>query len=249
VNGLDAALLTVRLTVALTILCHAYNHAFGPGGLAGTARWFAGLGMRRPALQAFLSASVEAAAGVGLAVGLFTSIAAAALVGVMVVAGWTAHRPNGFFVFRDGYEYVLVLALVATSIAIAGPGRASVDHALGFDSRLDGWVGLILVAVLGVGGAGGQLATFWRPPANARLAKTIRISRDDQHAIEMAEAQAEIDRLREELAIRTRDWQDGLEIDTQIKAERDEARAALAAARARLAGLETADADESAREQ
>jgi putative oxidoreductase len=173
----DVALLVIRLTVGLTLLVHAYNHAFGPGGLDGTARWFAGLGMRRPKLQAVLSAAVEAAAGAGVAAGFLTPIAAGALAGVMIVAGWTAHRKNGFFVFRDGYEYVLVIGLTAAALGIAGPGKLSVDHVLGLDGRLSGWIGLAIIVVAGVGGAVAQLLTFWRPatPSVAEpLASTVQ---------------------------------------------------------------------------
>ena len=161
----DVALLVIRLTVGLTLLVHAHNHAFGPGGLDGTARWFAGLGMRSPRLQAMLSAAVEAAAGAGVTAGFLTPIAAGALVGVMIVAGWTAHRKNGFFVFRDGYEYVLVIGLTAAALGVAGPGRLSIDHVLGLDGRLGGWIGLAIVAVAGAGGAVAQLLAFWRPAA------------------------------------------------------------------------------------
>jgi putative oxidoreductase len=161
----DVALLVIRLTVGLTLLVHAYNHAFGPGGLDGTARWFARLGMRSPRLQAALSAAIEAAAGVGVAAGFLTPIAAGALVGVMIVAGWTAHRRNGFFVFRDGYEYVLVIGLTAAALGVAGPGRISVDHVLALDGRLSGWIGLAIIALAGGGGAVAQLLTFWRPAA------------------------------------------------------------------------------------
>lgn len=159
----DAALLVIRVAIGLTMLAHAGNHAFGSGGLAGTTRWFGSLGMRQPRLQAVLSAVIEAAAGVGIAAGFLTSIAAGALVGIMLVAGVAAHRKNGFFVFRDGYEYVLMIALAATAVAVAGPGRFSVDFALGLSRQLSGWTGLLLVVVLGVGGAIVQLTAFWRP--------------------------------------------------------------------------------------
>ncbi|MDF3146617.1 RpiR family transcriptional regulator, partial [Streptomyces sp. T21Q-yed] len=41
------------------------------------------------------------------------------------------HAPNGFFNQEGGYEYAATLALAATGLAIAGPGRLSLDHALG----------------------------------------------------------------------------------------------------------------------
>jgi hypothetical protein len=84
---------------------------------------------------------------------------------------------------------------------------------------------------------------------DARLAELARISQDNHLAIDLAAAEAEIGRLREDRDIKARDWQDSLTTNTEIEAERDEARAELAATRARLAELETADAGESAHEQ
>lgn len=185
-SRIDAGLLVIRVTVGLTLLIHGYNHAFGRGGLAGTSRWFASLGMRRPKLQAVLSAAVEAAAGAGMAAGFLTSLAAAALVGVMVVAGWTAHRKNGFFVFRDGYEYVLVIALTAIAMATAGPGRLSIDHLLGLDTGMSGWIGILVVALLGVGGALAQMAAFWRLAAPSSAAP-------EQHSTAAGRPQPDLD--------------------------------------------------------
>lgn len=162
-DRVDVALLLLRLVIGLTLVAHGVNHAFGGGKLPGAARWFAGLGLRYPKVQAALSAVTEVAAGAGLAAGLLTPLAAGALIGVMAVAGVIAHRPNGFFVFRDGYEYVLMIALGALAVAVAGPGRASLDRALGLDTHLSGWVGALLAGGLGLGGAGLLLATCWRP--------------------------------------------------------------------------------------
>jgi hypothetical protein len=61
--------------------------------------------------------------------GLLTPLAYAAVVSVMLVAGILAHRPNGFFVFKDGYESVLVLAVISLVPATPGPGRLSLGHA------------------------------------------------------------------------------------------------------------------------
>ncbi|MGH3991663.1 MAG: DoxX family protein, partial [Pseudonocardiaceae bacterium] len=95
----DTAALLLRIVVGLTMVAHGYNHLWGGGGLAGTARWFASLGMRPPKLHAALSGAGELAAGAALALGLLTPLAAAFIVGTMVVAGVTVHRHHGFFVF------------------------------------------------------------------------------------------------------------------------------------------------------
>jgi putative oxidoreductase len=39
------ALLLVRVVVGVTMLAHRYNHWRGGGKIAGTGRWFAGLGL------------------------------------------------------------------------------------------------------------------------------------------------------------------------------------------------------------
>jgi len=51
---------------------HGWNHLFGAGGVDGTARWFASMGLRPPRLHAWVSGTLEIAAGAGLVVGLFT---------------------------------------------------------------------------------------------------------------------------------------------------------------------------------
>lgn len=159
----DTAVALLRIVVGLTLVAHGYNHLWGRGGLAGTARWFSSLGLRPPKLHAVLSGAGELAAGSALAIGLLTPLAAAFVVGTMVVAGITAHRPNGFFVFKEGYEYVLMIGVVCAVIGLLGPGAASVDRLLGIDTAWDGTVGLALTVGLGVVGAAVLLAATWRP--------------------------------------------------------------------------------------
>src|SRR6202035_6198709 len=92
-----AALLLVRVVVGATMMMHGYNHWRGGGKIAGTARWFSGLGLRYGVLQAWMSVVTELGAGVLLIVGLVTSLACAAVISVMLVAGLLAHRRDGFF--------------------------------------------------------------------------------------------------------------------------------------------------------
>lgn len=157
----DWALLLVRLGLGAVMLVHGWNHWRGKGGIEGTAGWFAGLGLTRPRLQAWLSVLTELGAGVLLLAGLATPLACAAVLGVMLVAGLLAHRRNGFFVFRDGYEYVLVLGVMAVALAAFGPGGASVDEAAGM--AVTGWQGAGVAFGAGVGGTAALLAAFWRP--------------------------------------------------------------------------------------
>lgn len=160
------ALLLVRVVVGITMIAHGVNHWVGGGRIEGTARWFSGLGLRYGKMQAWMSVVTEIGAGALLILGLFTPLACAAVISVMLVAGLLAHRPNGFFVFKEGYEYVLVLSVVSLALAVSGPGRLSIDAAAGIE--VTGWAGAGIALGLAVVATGGLLALFWRPlPAAA----------------------------------------------------------------------------------
>ncbi|MFE4963761.1 DoxX family protein [Streptomyces sp. NPDC056660] len=162
-SELDTAALILRVVAGLTMAAHGYNHVLGGGGLAGTTRWFAAMGLRPARMHALLSGAGELACGTGLLIGLLAPLCAAFIVGTMAVAGIAVHRKNGFFVFKDGYEYVLLLAVVSVVIGVLGPGRISVDHVLGLDDPLDGAAGAALAAGAGLLGAALLLAVCWRP--------------------------------------------------------------------------------------
>ncbi len=164
-DEVNLALLLVRLVVGVTLALHGIQKI--RGGLDGVARWFDGMGMRPGRLHARFAAFGEIAAGMCLAVGLLTTFAGLGFVGLMSVAGWTDHRDKGFFIIRQGWEYVMVLGVVAVTVAMLGPGEWSIDHALGFDDDLDGFVGLLVSAGGGLAAAVGLLAVFYRPPTPA----------------------------------------------------------------------------------
>ena len=155
------ALLLIRIVVGVVMIMHGWNHGWGGGKIPGTARWFGGLGLRQPVLQAWTSVITEIGAGVLLIAGLLTPLACAATISIMLVAGLLAHRPNGFFVFREGYEYVLTIAVVSLALALTGPGDWSLDHALGI--VVDGWAGGAIALGVAVVAVAGLLATFYRP--------------------------------------------------------------------------------------
>lgn len=163
-DEISFALLLVRVVLGVTMALHGLGKA---RSLDGTAGWFDSMGMRPGWLHARFAAFGEIAAGVAFALGFLTSFAALGFVGLMVVAGWTSHRHNGFFIIKEGWEYVMVLAVVAVAIATIGPGDWSIDEAIGIADDLDGWVGLAISAGGGVLAAVGLMAVAYRPPAAA----------------------------------------------------------------------------------
>jgi putative oxidoreductase len=171
VSSINMALLILRVTIAVVFLAHGIRHIYGGGKIEGTARWFESLGMKPGILHAWMASLVEVAAGAALILGLFTPIAAAGVVGVMLVAFITNHRKNGFFIFMpgEGYEYVLTLTLVAVAIGTLGPGQWSIDGHVSALQNLWGWPGFFIAALGGGLGAAGLLAAYWRPekPADA----------------------------------------------------------------------------------
>lgn len=164
-DALNFALLLMRLTLAVVMLAHGINHIIGGGKIAGTAGWFESLGMKPGIVHAWLASLTEVGAGVLLVLGLFTPLAAAGVIGVMLVALVTNHLKNGFFIFRpgEGYEYVFTLAMMGVVMGTLGPGEWSLDEAFGMLDWAMGWSGLLTALIAGAGGAAVLLAGFWRP--------------------------------------------------------------------------------------
>jgi putative oxidoreductase len=157
----DLGWLAIRLVFGLFLVAHGVNKI--RGGLDGTAGWFGSIGMRWPALQARLAAGTEIAAGVLFAAGFLTSFAAGAMISLMIVAWYVAHRTTGFFIFNQGqgWEYVASIGAAAFAVGSAGAGSVSVDHAVGW--HLTTWWGAVIAGVIGVGGAVVHLGLSYRP--------------------------------------------------------------------------------------
>ena len=123
---------------------------FGGGGPEGTGEHFEQIGLRPGRENALLAGAAEAGGGSLLALGLFTPAAVSMLTGVMTNAIRHVHGRNGLWVTDGGVEYpVVVLAALAT-LAEGGPGRFSLDEALGVRVR-----GPVVAALaMGAGAAG-----------------------------------------------------------------------------------------------
>ena len=156
----DLGLLLVRLALGPMLLVHGWNKVAGPGGLRGTTRWFDGLGLRPAWLHARVAAATELAGGLLVTLGLLTGLSATAFVGLMTVATLTDHRGKGYFVFKGGWEYTLLVGMVAVGLAAAGPGAWSLDGLLGLNLAGTAWAAAALAG--GVGAAWLLLATSYR---------------------------------------------------------------------------------------
>lgn len=164
-ESIDFVLLLLRVVVGLTMAAHGYQKFFLGGRIPGTAGWFESLGMKAGTgkFHAVTAASTEIGSGLMIAAGLLTPLAAAGFVGVMSVAAYI-HRNHGFFVFKEGIEYNIVLAVIAVTLATISPGTYSLDHAIDLSADWFGWRGLLISAGLGVAAAAGLLGVFYRPP-------------------------------------------------------------------------------------
>jgi putative oxidoreductase len=139
-------LLLIRLVFGLSLAAHGSQKLFGwfgGGGPHTTAGFFEKLDFRQPLAMAVLAGLAEFGGGLLLAAGLLTPLAACLMAAVMLNAIATVHWPKGFWVTGGGYEYNLAILTAAVAVAATGPGRFSLDNALGWAGGLSGvWWGV-----------------------------------------------------------------------------------------------------------
>ena len=100
---------------------------FGGHGLHASAYDMAAQGVRHARTWARVSALTELVGGTLLILGLLTPVGAAAIIALMVVSVLQVQAGKGFWNARGGYEYSVVLLLLALLVALAGPGPLAVD--------------------------------------------------------------------------------------------------------------------------
>ncbi|MGW2563497.1 DoxX family protein [Streptomyces sp. NPDC001514] len=140
VSAADAGLLLLRLAVGLILAGHGAQKLFGwfgGPGLEATGKGFAELGYEPGVFFAGLTGVSEFLGGLGLAVGLLTPLAAAAVVGVMINAMAVAPDLTLWSAAGPAFAYPMTLAVAALAIAAIGPGRLSLDRS--FPWRDGGW--------------------------------------------------------------------------------------------------------------
>ncbi|WP_330334079.1 DoxX family protein [Streptomyces sp. NBC_00536] len=124
-----SGLLILRLVLGLTMAAHGSQKLFGwfgGGGISGTGQFFTMSGYPAGKTMAVVAGLSETLGGLGLAVGLLTPLAAAAVIGTMVNA--IAVHGTGHFFAPAGIEYELLLTAAAAALALTGPGRFALDR-------------------------------------------------------------------------------------------------------------------------
>jgi len=122
---------------------------FGGYGIAGTGGFFESLGFRPGKLFAALAGLGEFGGGLLLALGFLGPIGPALVLSVMIVAAIAVHWNKGLFATSGGIEVPLLYAATATGLALAGPGRFSVDALVGLATTEPLAVIALAIAIIG----------------------------------------------------------------------------------------------------
>jgi putative oxidoreductase len=134
-------LLLLRVALGGIMAGHGAQKLFGwwgGPGMRGTAAICENLAYRAPSVMAVGLAVSESGGGLALATGLVTPLGALAVTVVMLNAVYLIHYPKGFWNSNGGYEFNLLITAAAVALAATGPGRFSLDRAVGWDGNITG---------------------------------------------------------------------------------------------------------------
>ena len=132
----DLAMVGARVGLAWLFIYHGAGTLFGAFGGLGVHRasvFYGTVAHLHPAtFFAVLGGSIEFFGGIAVGVGILGRLAAAALVGDMIIAMVTVTFHNGIVsnAAGSGYELNVALAALALVVAILGTGRVSLDFAV-----------------------------------------------------------------------------------------------------------------------
>ncbi|WKG04273.1 DoxX family protein [Mycolicibacterium sp. HK-90] len=126
----NVLILLARVGLGVIFVAHGWQK-FVINGIGATQQGFASMGAPAPDVSAVIAATVELVGGIGLILGLATPVWALLLFAIMVGAFLISHLGHGLFVAKGGFEFVLALGASMLLLVVTGPGRFSVDAALG----------------------------------------------------------------------------------------------------------------------
>lgn len=146
------AVLVLRLALGSFMAGHGSQKLFGwfgGPGLQNTSGWMESIGLRPGRPWALMAGLSELGGGVFMILGLLNPLGPLGAIGSMVMATVKVHGDKPIWVTEGGAELPVTNIAAATALVLNGPGKYSLDRALGI--RWPRWLvatlGLIAIAV------------------------------------------------------------------------------------------------------
>ncbi len=154
----DFGLLVLRLVIGGAITAHGAQKLFGiwgGPGVKGTRGMMQKLNIWPPHLWAGVAIAGEFGGGLLTLLGFLSPLGPLMMVGQMMMAVAKVHWKNGFWNTKGGIEFPLTLMTIGVALGLTGPGRYSVDRAIGLRfpeplTTLVGLAGTVATVVLGI---------------------------------------------------------------------------------------------------
>jgi putative oxidoreductase len=130
----DFGLLVLRLTLGSLFVGHGTQKLFGwfgGPGMEGTKGMMTSLGVNPPSVWGPMVAAGETSGGLLTALGFLSPMGPLNIIAAMWVAMRKVHWSNGIWNSGGGIEFPLVNIASAFALAMAGPGRFSLDRRFG----------------------------------------------------------------------------------------------------------------------
>ena len=146
----DLARLIVRLVVGGLLAGHGAQKLFGwfeGPGPQGTEGMMQRMNLHPPRFWATLAGGSEFGGGLLTALGALNPLGPLGIIGAMIMATAKVHWGKPIWAGKGGAELPLTNLASAAALALVGPGKYSIDHALGI--RLPRWIGIF--GLLGMG--------------------------------------------------------------------------------------------------
>ena len=145
----NLAALILRAGLGGLLAGHGAQKLFGSfngPGLEGTSGFMEMLGLRPGRPWAILAGVSEFGGGVLTVLGLLNPLGPTSVIGSMAMATATAHRGKPIWVTEGGAELPVTNIAASTALILSGPGKYSLDRALGI--RLPAWIAPLGLAVV-----------------------------------------------------------------------------------------------------
>lgn len=153
----SVAFLILRTTLGALLMGHGAQKLFGwfkGPGIEGTTGMVESMGLRPGRPWAMLAGLGEFGGGLLTALGLLNPLGPLGVIGAMSMATGKAHWGKPIWASKGGAELPVTNIGIALALALAGPGRYSVDRALGLHLPrwllIPGLIGVAAVTALGM---------------------------------------------------------------------------------------------------